>query len=432
MCTDAPGLSGIDVDPASGTLVGVTDRGPNAACAPEEGAPRGGVAFAMPGFAPAMAQLALEGGGVVRVANWTGLFERLRREDGTFGARQYASGLPTKALDERPFRGKRGGVCGPWSAAPYHPGGVDLEDVRILRPGVYIGGDDYGPSLLIWRADGEILARLIPEHLGGTYAHPQGSAAALHPVLPAIFAARRGNRGFEAVAVDAAAQTVAACLESAMDGSGVGGVDAALRGSRAVRCVVLDLSDLARPTLKAVKVAMQSDARDYAPAERGLPDGVPAPTQADVRFSSAVLTDATSLVVIERGGGAVHGVQTRLVRYNLATGSDLASPALAAHGCNDVALGASGAPRGLEVVEGGAAVETVRPMDRTVVLDFAALPRADVAGMETKLEGLAVAACDAVLVSEDNDFGYRGKTYAKVYRIALDVPLTPCSEGGEL
>lgn len=78
------------------------------------------------------------------------------------------------------------------------PSGVDSEGIVALTDGSFWIGDEYGPSLLKVDSSGKVSGRWVPT---GTGHHFDGANYPIHPVLPAIAAARRLNRGFEALAL---------------------------------------------------------------------------------------------------------------------------------------------------------------------------------------------------------------------------------------
>lgn len=72
-------------------------------------------------------------------------------------------------------------------------GGADTEALVALANGGFWAADEYGPSLMRIDASGTVTARWVPEGVQGLCDPP------LEPVLPAIAARRRLNRGFEAL-----------------------------------------------------------------------------------------------------------------------------------------------------------------------------------------------------------------------------------------
>lgn len=80
------------------------------------------------------------------------------------------------------------------------PSGIDSEGIAALADGSFFIGDEYGPSLVRADRDGRILFRWVP---AGTEAYFEEATYPVEGVLPAIAAARRLNRGFEALALSA-------------------------------------------------------------------------------------------------------------------------------------------------------------------------------------------------------------------------------------
>lgn len=76
-------------------------------------------------------------------------------------------------------------------------GGADTEGLAVLADGSFWAAEEYGPSLMKVAPDGMVTARWVPEGVTGHCDPP------LTPVLPAIAARRRLNRGFESVAASA-------------------------------------------------------------------------------------------------------------------------------------------------------------------------------------------------------------------------------------
>jgi hypothetical protein len=79
-----------------------------------------------------------------------------------------------------------------------HLAGADTEALAALADGTFRVADEYGPSVLVVAADGEVLARWVPQ---GEEVALSGAAYAVSGVLPALASRRRLNRGFEALAL---------------------------------------------------------------------------------------------------------------------------------------------------------------------------------------------------------------------------------------
>lgn len=165
-----------------------TDRGPN----PEPmDVDDDGVAerpFALPDFQPVIVRLALDADGNVEILEQIGL----TRDDGT-----PLTGLPNLAgeagmayADEEPVD---------LFGAPLEldPLGADMEGIVRAEDGTYWMVDEYRPAIYHFTPDGVLAARYVPE---GSNNEETGIAVG-EEALPAIYAQRRANRGFEAVAL---------------------------------------------------------------------------------------------------------------------------------------------------------------------------------------------------------------------------------------
>jgi 3-phytase len=146
-----------------------TDRGPNADEVKDKAAKTKKRPFLLPAFQPRL--VILEGDPV------TGLLAvekqiLLRRPDG-----KKLSGIPQRAGQEAPMDSLGKDIA-------YDPYGLDLESVAIGPDGSYWMGDEYGPTVARFSADGKMLETLKP-----------GNG------LPKIFEQRRNNRGFEGAAI---------------------------------------------------------------------------------------------------------------------------------------------------------------------------------------------------------------------------------------
>ncbi|MFO7631298.1 MAG: esterase-like activity of phytase family protein, partial [Caldilinea sp.] len=165
-----------------------TDRGPN----PEPmDVDDDGVAerpFALPDFQPVIVRLALDADGNIEIVEQIGL----TRDDGT-----PLTGLPNLAgeagmayADEEPVD---------LFGAPLEldPLGADMEGIVRAEDGTYWMVDEYRPAIYHFTPDGVLAARYVPE---GSNNEETGIAVG-EEALPAIYAQRRANRGFEAVAL---------------------------------------------------------------------------------------------------------------------------------------------------------------------------------------------------------------------------------------
>ena len=78
------------------------------------------------------------------------------------------------------------------------PGGADTEGLAVMADGTFWVSEEYGPSLIKLDAGGVVIERWVPE---GSAMTAETVGYPVRPILPAIAARRRINRGFEAVTV---------------------------------------------------------------------------------------------------------------------------------------------------------------------------------------------------------------------------------------
>ena len=204
----------------------LTDRGPN-------GEPTGqNRPFALPDFQPEIINFELnKSTGALSITKRTGLF----RADGT----TKLTGLPnlqagaggTAYTDEI-------GVDLDGKVLTNDPFGIDSEGLVIADNGNYWVVDEYRPAIYEFDINGKMLNRFIPK---GTATAPNPDAAAGTfgtEVLPEVYAQRRANRGFEAVALEG--NKLYAFIQSAIDNPDNAG-DTTSRASRNLRILEFDI-----------------------------------------------------------------------------------------------------------------------------------------------------------------------------------------------
>ncbi|MNJ98500.1 hypothetical protein D3C87_162660 [compost metagenome] len=138
-----------------------TDRGPN----PKK--INGQRPFALPEFAPELVFFSVTKG------QWS-ISKRLPLK---LNKDKTITGLPNKEGNEIPVTLTK-------KALAYDGNGLDLEALALDPANGYWMGDEYGPSLLHFDKDGHLVKRLLPGK-----------------ELPAVYAKRKHNRGFEGIAV---------------------------------------------------------------------------------------------------------------------------------------------------------------------------------------------------------------------------------------
>ena len=110
---------------------------------------------------------------------------------------------PTFDLDGRPL--------------PPDPGGADTEGLAALSDGSFWVAEEYGPSLIKVAADGQVVERWVAL---GSAMTSEAVGYPVRPVLPAIAAHRRINRGFEAVTASPDETRLHVAFQSALDRPG--------------------------------------------------------------------------------------------------------------------------------------------------------------------------------------------------------------------
>jgi hypothetical protein len=195
-------------DPA-GTFWGVGDRGPN--IKPKDAVSRYGLDHLAP-------LAALEGAKVMptpevgpALARFRLVGERVELE--AVSPLHAADGTPLNGLPPPEFEGAETepAFALDGSPLPSSPDGADSEGIAARSDGMFWIAEEYGPSLLLVDENGMVHRRLIPEGSAARYA---GSRLPVVEALPALAAARKLNRGFEALAMSPDGATLYAAFQS--------------------------------------------------------------------------------------------------------------------------------------------------------------------------------------------------------------------------
>jgi len=321
----------------------VTDRGPNGQVT-VDGKTRHTVP--VPGFTPLILRVAATADGLVP--------RQVIPIVGQSGAE--VTGLPNLAgRDEPPYDATGESRWG------FYPSGLDTEGLVRTSAGDFWLADEYGPSLVHVNAAGMVLKRFVPHGLGlsGTDYPVQGA-------LPAIYAARKSNRGFEGLALSPDERTLYAVLQSPLSNPD----ERTGERSRTTRILAFDL-------------ATESTAAEYLyrlePAEELEPDARPS----DLKLSAVTAIGPRALLVLERTDTAA-----RVYRV------DLPDPPGVLGGAADDAETTPSVESLDDPVEQGYAV-----LSKALVLDLA-----QVTGVPQKIEGLALVDADTLAIANDNDF----------------------------
>lgn len=100
---------------------------------------------------------------------------------------------------------------------PYDEFGGDFEGILRDKDGNFWMCDEYRPALYKFRPDGILIERFVPQGASqlGTTPQPAGTYGA--ETLPAVYAKRRDNRGFEAIAYNPETNVVYAFIQSPIE-----------------------------------------------------------------------------------------------------------------------------------------------------------------------------------------------------------------------
>jgi Esterase-like activity of phytase/Immunoglobulin I-set domain len=96
---------------------------------------------------------------------------------------------------------------------PNDPFGADLEGIVVDRFGNWWLVDEYRPAIYNFSPTGELIARHVPQGTAASVGSAVGTFGS--ETLPAAYATRRANRGFEAVAIEG--DTLYAFIQTSLD-----------------------------------------------------------------------------------------------------------------------------------------------------------------------------------------------------------------------
>jgi hypothetical protein len=248
---------------------------------------------------------------------------------------------------------------------PVNPNGLDTEGMIRMPDGSFWLAEEYRPSVVKVSAKGVVEKRLIPEG-----EKLEGATCEVADTLPALYAKRKENRGFEGLALSEDATILYAALQSPLSNPDEKSGDK----SRNTRILAIDI-EADRPA--AEYVYQFDEAKDFdANAKRK-----------DMKIGGAVTFGAKQLLVLERTDS-----KAKIYSCDLSRATNLlATPHSSATG-----------DASLERME-NLAKANIRPLPKKLVADLSS-----VAGVPEKLEGLAIVDAETIAVVNDNDFSFKG------------------------
>ncbi|MDB9309469.1 5'/3'-nucleotidase SurE [Aphanizomenon sp. CS-733/32] len=354
-----------------------TDRGPN-------GDPTGANRpFYLPDFQPEIVSFELNRQtGAISITKRTGLFEK----DGTTpltGLPNLQAGANGTAYTDEVAVNLDGQVIANKAL------GADLEGIVIAPNGDYWLVDEYRPAIYNFDINGKLLERYIPQ---GTATAPEPDAAPGtfgKEVLPAVYAQRRNNRGFEAVALEGS--KLYAFIQSAIDNPDNAG-DTTSRNSRNLRILEFD-------------IISKQVTGEYLYLLDNITGAGNARTD---KLGDAVSLGNGKFAVVERDDLGTNASNKLIYQINLAGATNINNSA-------NFTLPAGKTIEQLTPAELTAA--KITPVSKSLIVNAAQL---GYTGVE-KLEGLALVAPNTLALINDNDFNVAGTTIPEKLGI-LELP----------
>lgn len=372
------GFSGLwfeGVDPISGELLFVThpDRGPNGEPTNVDADATLERPFALPDYQARIVRFSFdEATGEVTLGDTL----LLTRSDGVTPITGLPN-IPVTSVDEEPTD-----LFG--NILEYDAFGADLEGIAIDTDGSYWLCDEYRPAVYHFGTDGALIDRFVPEGTAALAGELEGALGS--ETIPAAYAKRRQNRGFEAIAIDPQNERLFAFIQTPLANPN----RAASDNSDSIRIIVLSTAD-GSAIAEYIMFLEAPDFRD---------------TKVD-KVGDAVYLGADRLAVVVRDDTVASYGKKYIWQIDLAGATDLldpSAPALLAgktleqHTVDDlIGLG-------------------IFPVDK---LKLGNIPSLGYEGRD-KVEGLALISDERFAILNDNDFRVAGTTIAGDGTIGLD------------
>jgi hypothetical protein len=255
--------------------------------------------------------------------------------------------------------------------------GADVEGIVVAPNGDYWLVDEYRPAIYQFNKQGQLLNRFVPAGTAAAVGQPAGSFGT--EALPAVYAQRRANRGFEAITLEGT--KLYAFIQSAIDNPDTAN-DATSRNSRNLRVLEFD-------------VATSKVTGEYLYLLDSISGSGNARTD---KIGDAVSLGNGRFAVVERDDRS--GIDANKLIYQI----DLTG----ATNINNAAT--LKLPTGKTIEQLSPAELTaagITPVSKRLITNAA---QAGYTGVE-KLEGLALIDANTLAIINDNDFGIAETTY---------------------
>ncbi|GAB4541134.1 MAG: hypothetical protein Tsb0014_32820 [Pleurocapsa sp.] len=249
------------------------------------------------------------------------------------------------------------------------PFGADMESVIVAPDGTFWLSDEYRPAIYHFDSDGSYIDRFVPEGTGEAGNRTVGRFGT--ETLPAVYAQRRANRGFEGMALNTDNGKLYAFIQSPIDNPDVSD-DSNSRNSQVLRILEVDS-------------ATGEATGEYVYFLEGSP-GVD-------KIGDAVYAGDGKIYVIERDSGTDADAKKFIFEVDLTGATNILGTNISSATDTDTAL------EGMTADD--LADMEINPVTKTKVLNLPSVGY--LAG--DKPEGLALLPNGSLAVVNDNDFG---------------------------
>jgi 3-phytase len=250
------------------------------------------------------------------------------------------------------------------------PLGADLEGIVVTDNGDYWMVDEYRPAIYHFNGDGVLVNRFIPQGTAAKANQPTGTFGT--ELLPEVYAQRRNNRGFEAVAL--AGNKLYAFIQTPIDNPDSTG-DTTSRNSRNLRILEFD-------------IVSEKVTGEYLYLLDNITGSGNAKTD---KIGDAVFLGGTKFAVVERDDRSDTTSNKLIYQIDLAGATNI-------NDATKFTLPSGKTIEQLTTEELSAA--GITPVNKSLIVNAAQI---GYTGVE-KLEGLALVSANTLAVVNDNDF----------------------------
>jgi hypothetical protein len=274
--------------------------------------------------------------------------------------------------------------------------GADTEGIVVAPNGDYWLVDEYRPAIYQFNAQGRLLNRFIPEGTAAAAGKPVGTFG--DEVLPSVYAQRRSNRGFEAIALEG--NKLYAFIQSPIDNPDSTG-DTTSRNSRNLRILEFDVTT-GKTTGEYVYLLDSITGSGNARTDK---------------LGDAVSLGNGKFAVVERDDRAGSDANKLIYQIDLKGATNIG-----------LAANTSRIPTGKTIEQLSTAELTtagIAPVTKSLIVNAA---QAGYTGVE-KLEGLALVDANTLVLLNDNDFGVTNTKFNPDGSVQITLGNTPIKLG---